>query len=58
MYNIITIERRYASGGNEIGKRLAESLGFRLYDRNILIEAAKNLDIPFAKIEGLEESSS
>ena len=58
MYNIITIERRYASGGNEIGKRLAESLGFRLYDRNILIEAAKNLDIPFVKIEGLEESSS
>lgn len=58
MYNIITIERRYASGGNEIGKRLAQALGYRLYDRNILMEAAKNLDIPFVKIEGLEESSS
>ena len=45
MYNIITIERRYASGGNEIGKRLAEALGYKLYDRNILMEAAQKLDI-------------
>lgn len=58
MYNIITIERRYASGGNEIGKRLAEALGYKLYDRNILLEAAQKLDIPFFKIEALEESSS
>ena len=58
MYNIITIERRYASGGNEIGKRLADALGYKLYDRNILMEAAQKLDIPFFKIEGLEESSS
>ncbi len=58
MYNIITIERRYASGGNEIGKRLAAALGYKLYDRNILMEAAQKLDIPFFKIEGLEESSS
>lgn len=58
MYNIVTIERRYASGGNEIGKKLAKELGFKFYDRNILMEAAKNLDIPFVEIEGLEESSS
>ena len=30
MYNIITIERRYASGGNEIGKKLAQALGYSL----------------------------
>lgn len=58
MYNIITIERRYASGGHEIGKRLSESLGYKLYDRNILLEAAQKLDIPFYNIETLEESSS
>ena len=58
MYNIVTIERRYASGGNEIGKKLAEALGYQLYDRNILVEAAKNLDIPYIKAEGLEESGS
>ncbi len=58
MYNIVTIERRYASGGNEIGKKLAKALGYKFYDRNILLEAAKNLDIPYTQIEGLEESSS
>ena len=57
MYNIVTIERQYASGGNEIGRKLAEELGYKLYDRNILMEAAKNLKIPSVQIEGLEESS-
>jgi Cytidylate kinase len=58
MYNVITIERRYASGGNEIGRRLAKELGYKLYDRNILVEAAKELDVPYVKVEGIEESSS
>lgn len=58
MYNIITIERQYASGGNEIGRRLAEKLGYKLYDRNILMEAARNLQIPSIYIENLEETSS
>lgn len=58
MYNIVTIERKFASGGNEIGKRLAEALGYKLYDRNILLEAAKNLKIPFVQIEELEETSA
>lgn len=58
MYDIITIERRYASGGHEIGKRLAKALGYKLYDRNILLEAAQKLEIPFYNIEELEESSS
>lgn len=57
MYNIITIERKYASGGNEIGKRLAKELGYKLYDRNILLQAARNLEIPPFQIEGLDECS-
>lgn len=57
MYNIVTIERKYASGGNEIGMRLAKALGYKLYDRNILMKAAKNLEIPSFQIEGLDESS-
>ena len=58
MYNIVTIERRYASGGNEIGQKLAEALGYKLYDRNILIKAAKNLEIPYFQIEDLDESTA
>ena len=55
---MITIEREYASGGNEIGKRLAKELGYKFYDRNILMEAAKNLGTPAIYIENLEETSS
>lgn len=58
MYNIVTIERQYASGGNEIGIEAAGRLGFKLYDRNISMEAAKNLKIPAIHIENLEETSS
>ena len=46
MYKIITMEREFGSGGNEIGRRVAKKLGIELYDRNILVEAAKRLDIP------------
>ena len=58
MYNIITVERPYASGGSEIGQKLAEALGYKLYDRNLLTEAAKNLDIPQIRITNLDETSS
>ena len=58
MYHIITIERPYASGGSEIGKKLAETLGYKLFDRKILTEAAKNLDIPPIYINNLDETSS
>ena len=33
---IITIGRQYGSGGNEIGRKLAEELGIDFYDKNIL----------------------
>ena len=57
MYKIITMEREFASGGNEIGRRVAKKLGIELYDRNILVEAAKRLDIPPIYIEELEETA-
>lgn len=57
MYKIITMEREYASGGNEIGRRVAKQLGMELYDRNILVEAAKRLEIPAIYIEELEETA-
>lgn len=38
---IITIGRQYGSGGREIGKRLAESLGIAFYDKELLSIAAK-----------------
>ena len=43
---IITISREFGSGGRELGKRLAEHLGFDYYDREIItaIAAEKGFD--------------
>lgn len=43
MMNIITISREFGSGGRELGKRLADLLGYDYYDREIITAiAAKN----------------
>ena len=34
--NLITVSREFGSGGRELGKRLAEHLGYAYYDREIL----------------------
>lgn len=57
MYKFITMEREFASGGNEIGRRVAKKLGIALYDRNILVEAAKRLEISPVYIGDLEETA-
>lgn len=47
---IITIERQYASGGIEIGKKVAEKLNVPCYSDEILEQAAKNCSIPMEYI--------
>ena len=39
--NIITISREFGSGGRELGKRLAEHLGYDYYDSEIIAAVAK-----------------
>ena len=38
---IITIGREYGSAGRQIGYKVAEDLGIKLYDRELLERAAK-----------------
>lgn len=38
---IITVSREFGSGGREVGKRLADILGFDYYDREIISEVAR-----------------
>lgn len=38
---IITIDRKYGSGGRLVGEKLAKLLGYRFYDRELLKIAAK-----------------
>ena len=39
---IVTISRQFGSGGRELGKRLADLLGYDYYDKEILEQIAKN----------------
>ncbi len=39
--SIITVSREFGSGGREVGKRLADILGYSYYDREIVSEIAK-----------------
>ena len=38
---IITISREFGSGGRELGKRIADILGFDYYDSEIITAVAK-----------------
>lgn len=51
---IITVGRQMGSGGLEIGKRVAEQLGLGFYDKELLLEAARESGICsdcFARID-------
>ena len=57
-HHIITIERQYASGGQQIGSQLAEKLGYKFYNDEILSMAAKKLNIAADYVKHLEETST
>ncbi|MCM1403884.1 MAG: cytidylate kinase-like family protein [Prevotella sp.] len=48
---IITINREFGSGGREFGKRLADSLGFAYFDRQILTELSQKLALDQSYLE-------
>lgn len=50
---IITIGREFGSGGREIGKRLADELGFAYYDREVVEEIAKRTELDESHVENL-----
>ncbi len=49
--NIITISREFGSGGRELAKRLAEFLGYKYYDKEIIREMIKLSNFNEAYIE-------
>lgn len=55
---IITIGREYGSGGFEIGKKLAESLGIAFYDKNLIDEVAKKSGIQLATLHKGDEKAA
>lgn len=54
--NVIVIGRQYGSGGHDIGKMLADKLGFDFYDQEIIKMAAGTTGMTSEYIEKREET--
>lgn len=50
---IITISREFGSGGRELGKRLADTMGFDYYDNEIISAVAKNNNLDERYVQGV-----
>lgn len=54
---VITIARQFGSLGRKIAQNMSEKLGIEFYDRDIVDEAAKKLNLPASVINEEEESA-
>ena len=57
-FQIVTIEREYASGGTQVGRLLGKALGVPVYGREILEIAARESGTTPEYIEQLEETDT
>lgn len=53
---VITVSRQFASGGRELGKRLADELGYKYYDKEIITEIANSTSLNEGYVEKILES--
>lgn len=52
---IITIGRSFGSGGRELGQKLAARLGYSYYDKELLVDAARNAGLDTSIFEKNDE---
>ncbi len=55
MNTVITIGREFSSGGRELGRRLAEALGFEYYDKEIINQIAENTELSIEYVKSVLE---
>lgn len=55
MIRVITVEREYGSGGPVIAKKLADHLGWKLWDQTLTREIARLADCTLAAVQQREE---
>ena len=55
MISVLTIEREYGSGGADIARKLAERLGWKLWDQLMTDEIARQMDCESRAVEQHEE---
>ena len=52
---IVTVSRQYGSGGSEVAERVANALGWKLYDNAVVEEVAARLRLTPAEVMAREE---
>ena len=52
---IITISREFGSGGSDVAERVANALGWQLYDNSMVDEVAARLGLTVEEVSAREE---
>ena len=55
--NIITVGREFGSGGRELGKRLADELGYRYFDKEIISAVAEKTEFDENYVANVHENN-
>lgn len=55
---VITISREYGSGGAAIGQKLANRLGWKLLDRELILELARRAHVQPSEVSQMDEHAS
>jgi len=55
-FKYLALDRQFASGGREIGEKVAEKLGIPFHNQDILEMAATNLGVSISKAQKAEET--
>lgn len=55
---VITIGRHFGSGGKEVGKKVAEALGYAFYDEELVSLAAKKSNIDESVLGSVDEKAT
>lgn len=55
---VVAISRQYGSGGHEIGRKLAEKLGVKFYDKELLAKIAQDSGMSKTLVEFYDEMPS
>ena len=55
---VVTIARQYGSGGRDVGCRLAEMIGYRFYDRDLITMAAQKSGLSTEALRSADEKAA
>ncbi len=58
MSRVITIGRQFGSGGKDVGKLIADSLGIPFYDKELVELAAKKSNISYEAVKEIDERAT